>query len=136
LIGLVIATHGRLGEALLKTAELIVGPANNCLTVQVELDLSPDELKSQMEKAIETQDQGQGVLILTDLFGGTPSNISLSFLREDRVDILSGANLPMLIRALQQRAKPEMTVKALALDSRDYARKGINVAGDMLGRGR
>jgi PTS system mannose-specific IIA component len=134
LIGLVIATHGRLGEELLKTAELIIGPVDNCRTVPVELDLSPDALKSQMEKAIKTQDQGQGVLILTDMFGGTPSNISLSFLREDQVDVLSGANLPMLLRACQQREKPEMTLRTLALDSRDYARKGINMAGDMLGK--
>jgi PTS system mannose-specific IIA component len=134
LIGLVIATHGNLGTELLKTAELIIGPVENCLTVPVELDLSPDELKERMEKAIAKQEQGQGVLILTDMFGGTPSNISLSFLKEDKVDVLSGANLPMILRACQQREKPDVTLRALAMDSRDYARKGINMAGDMLGK--
>jgi PTS system mannose-specific IIA component len=134
LIGLVIATHGRLGEELLRTAELIIGTVENCLTIPVELDLSPDELKTRMEAAIQSQDQGQGVLILTDMFGGTPSNISLSFLKEERVDILTGANLPMLLRACQQREKPDATLRSLALDSRDYARKGINMAGDMLGK--
>jgi PTS system mannose-specific IIA component len=133
-IGLVIATHGQLGTELLKTAELIIGPVENCLTVPVELDLSPDQLKAQMEKAIQTQDRGQGVLILTDMFGGTPSNISLSFLKEEQVDVLSGANLPMLLRACQLREKPDMTLRILAMDSRDYARKGINMAGDMLGK--
>ncbi|MDR2142652.1 MAG: PTS sugar transporter subunit IIA [Deltaproteobacteria bacterium] len=134
MIGLVIATHGRLGEELLRTAELIIGTVENCLTIPVELDLSPDELKTRMEAAIQSQDQGQGVLILTDMFGGTPSNISLSFLKEERVDILTGANLPMLLRACQQREKPDATLRSLALDSRDYARKGINMAGDMLGK--
>jgi PTS system mannose-specific IIA component len=134
LIGLVIATHGRLGEELLKTAELIIGPVENCLTVPVELDLSPDELKERLEKALASRDQGQGVLILTDMFGGTPSNISLSFLKEDKVEVLSGANLPMLLRACQQRNKADVTLRSLALDSREYARKGINMAGDMLGK--
>jgi PTS system mannose-specific IIA component len=123
-----------LGEELVKTAELIVGAIKDCLTVPVDLDLSPDELMKQMERAIASQDQGQGVLILTDLFGGTPSNISLSFLKDDRVDVLSGANLPMLIRACHQRAKPETTLNSLALNVRDYARKGIKMAGDMLGK--
>ncbi|MDR1609121.1 MAG: PTS sugar transporter subunit IIA [Deltaproteobacteria bacterium] len=134
MIGLVIATHGRLGEELLKTAELIIGPVENCLTVPVELDLSPDELKERLEKALASRDQGQGVLILTDMFGGTPSNISLSFLKEDKVEVLSGANLPMLLRACQQRNKADVTLRSLALDSREYARKGINMAGDMLGK--
>jgi PTS system mannose-specific IIA component len=120
--------------ALVKAATLITDEMENCLTVPVELDLSPDMLKAQMEKAIQSQNQGQGVLILTDLFGGTPSNISLSFLKGDQVDVLSGVNLPMVLRACQIRDKPAMTLNQLAQECRDYGRKGITLAGDMLGK--
>ncbi|MDR3203556.1 MAG: PTS sugar transporter subunit IIA [Deltaproteobacteria bacterium] len=134
MIGVIIVTHGQLGLELLKTAELIVGGQSKCSTVSIEISLNPDFLRQLVETAIKAQDEGQGVLILTDMFGGTPSNISLSFLEEERVEVLTGANLPMLLRVLQLRVKPERTLSELALDSRDYSRKAINMAGDMLKR--
>jgi PTS system mannose-specific IIA component len=68
------------------------------------------------------------------MFGGTPSNVSLSFLSEGHVEVLTGASLPMLLRAFQQREKPDMSLRDLALDTRDHSRKAINMAGDLLGR--
>jgi PTS system mannose-specific IIA component len=133
-IGIVIVTHGQLGAELHKTAELIVGGQARCRTVAIELNQNPDHLRDLIGRAIQSQESGQGVLILTDMFGGTPSNVSLSFLEEGRVEVLTGASLPMLLRAFQQREKPDMTLHDLALDTRDQARKAINMAGDLLGR--
>ncbi|MDR1546803.1 MAG: PTS sugar transporter subunit IIA [Deltaproteobacteria bacterium] len=134
MIGIVIVTHGQLGAELHKTAELIVGGQARCRTVAIELNQNPDHLRDLIGRAIQSQESGQGVLILTDMFGGTPSNVSLSFLEEGRVEVLTGASLPMLLRAFQQREKPDMTLHDLALDTRDQARKAINMAGDLLGR--
>jgi PTS system mannose-specific IIA component len=134
LIGIIIVTHGQLGAELHKTAELIIGSLEKCQTVSVEMNLNPDYLRSLIEKAIKEQDHGQGVLILTDMFGGTPSNISLSFLAEGRIEVLTGASLPMLLRAFHLREKPDMTLKDLALDTMEYSRKAIHMASDLLGR--
>ncbi|MDR2443929.1 MAG: PTS sugar transporter subunit IIA [Deltaproteobacteria bacterium] len=139
MIGVIIVTHGQLGEELHKTAKLIVGERESsgsegerCLTVAIEMNLNPDYLMDLIAKAIKTQDRGQGVLILTDMFGGTPSNISLSFLEEGRVEVLTGVNLPMLLRVFQLREKPSMTLAELANDAMEYARKAVINAGKLL----
>ena len=140
MIGVIIVTHGRLGEELHKTAKLIVGETEGsggrerCRTVAVEMNLNPDTLRDLVGQAIKSQDDGRGVLVLTDMFGGTPSNVSLSFLEEGKVEVLTGVSLPMLLRVFQSREKPGMTLSDLAADVSEYSRKAVVVAGTLLGR--
>ncbi len=131
MIGIVIVTHGLLGQEILKTAEFIVGGLDACATVSVDGSRGPDALRQAVDEAIRHVDRGVGVLVLTDMFGGTPSNISLAFLEEGRVEVLTGVNLPMLIKAVQLRDKSGLTATAQTIG--DYARKSINVAGELLG---
>ena len=133
MIGLVIVTHGSLGQELLKTAEFIIGGLEGCLTVSIDSVRSPESLREAVGAAIEALDKGAGVLVLTDMFGGTPSNISLSFLAEGRVEVLSGVNLPMLLKAVQLRERSVLSEAAQIIG--DYGRKSINVAGELLGQG-
>lgn len=132
MLGLVIATHGRLGAELVKTAEFILGGLDNCLSVSIDGNGSPEMMRKEIEAAIKTVNQGYGVLLLTDMFGGTPSNLSLSFLSVDEVEVLTGANLPMLIKAAQVREKMSLLEAAQAIG--DYGRRSITVAGEILGR--
>lgn len=132
MIGLVIVTHGTLGQELLKTAEYIVGGLEGCLTVSIDVARSPEAMRDSIGGAIKALDRGLGVLVLTDMFGGTPSNLSLSFLEKDRVEVLSGVNLPMLLKAVQLRDKGTLAEAAQTVG--DYGRKSINVAGELLGR--
>jgi PTS system mannose-specific IIA component len=141
-IGVVIVTHGRLGEELHKTAKLIIGETEGtgererCRTVAVEMNLNPDSLRDLVGEAIKSQDSGQGALVLTDMFGGTPSNVSLSFLEEGRVEVLTGVSLPMLLRVFQQREKPAITLDELAADATEYSRKSVVIAGKLLSQRR
>jgi len=132
MIGLVIVTHGSLGHEILKTAEFIIGGLEGCLTVSIDSVRSPESLREAVGVAIRTLDKGDGVLVLTDMFGGTPSNISLSFLEDGRVEVLSGVNLPMLLKAVQLRERSVLSEAAQAIG--EYGRKSINVAGDLLGQ--
>jgi len=97
MIGIVIVTHGRLAEELLAAAELIVGKIEGCISVSISPDEDMDKAEARIGSAIRKVNQGQGALILTDLFGGTPSNLSLTFLEAGQVEVLSGVNLPMLL---------------------------------------
>jgi len=134
MIGLVLVTHGTLGHELLKTAEFIIGGLEGCLAVSIDSVRSPESLREAVGAAIAALDKGDGVLVLTDMFGGTPSNISLSFLETDRVEVLSGANLPMLLKAVQLRDRALLSEAAQAIG--ECGRKSINVAGELLGQGR
>jgi PTS system mannose-specific IIA component len=133
-IGVVIVTHCRLGEELHNAAKFILGESDRCCTVAVELETSSEALQHLVAQAIESQNAGQGVLVLTDMFGGTPSNVSLSFLKEGEVEVLTGASLPMLLRAFQQRHKPEMTLAEMAVDVSEYSRKAVAIGGQFLSK--
>jgi PTS system mannose-specific IIA component len=105
--GLVIVTHYRLGEEFLQALRLIVPDAPPITAVSVDPTQSVDEMREAIAKALRGADAGDGVLVLTDMFGGTPSNISLSFLDEHRVEVVTGLNLPMLIKlATMTEKKP------------------------------
>ena len=134
MIGIVIVTHGLLAQEVLKTAEFILGSLEACATVSIDNGRGPDALRLAISEAIEGVSKGKGVLVLTDMFGGTPSNISLSFLEEGKVEVLTGVNLPMLIKAVQIRDKVDLDEAARTVG--DYARKSITVAGEILGRGK
>lgn len=98
MIGVVVVAHGQLAQELLKTTEMIVGPLENFAAVSVNAERDAGAERQAIEEAIRKVDRGSGVLLLTDLFGGTPSNICLSFLKEMKVEVVSGVNLPMLIK--------------------------------------
>ena len=109
MIGILIVTHSQLGNALLEAAEFILGEKPEAVTpVSINLNESADKLRQKIVDGIKTVKKDQGVLILTDMFGGTPSNLSYSFLEEGRVEVLSGVNLPVLIKAVDARSKMEL----------------------------
>ncbi len=129
-VGVVVVTHYRLGEEFLQALRLIVPEAPDFQTVAIEPDQPVSAMYESISKALKAADQGEGVLVLTDMFGGTPSNISLSFLHEHRVEVVTGVNLPMLIKLATLR--DEKSVEDLAHFIRDYGKRNISVASDLL----
>ena len=132
MIGVLITTHGNLGSELIKAAELIRGSLKGIVHVSVDQTKGVEDLKKEISTAIKKLDQGQGVLILTDLFGGTPSNISLSFLKEGKVEVITGVNLPMLLKLPDIREG--MQLKEFARLIKDYGIKNISLASDILSK--
>jgi PTS system mannose-specific IIA component len=131
MIGLVIVTHSGLGEALIEAAESIVeGPLGAATAVSVDLRQSAEQMREKINTGIKAVDQGRGVLILTDMFGGTPSNLSLSFLEEGRIEVLTGVNLPVVIRAAKMRKDKNLSELAESLQA--YGRKSISLASSVL----
>ena len=104
MIGLVLVTHAGLATALKSSAEMIVGAIENCTTVEVFPDELADDIMARVVAAVEAVQSG-GAIILTDLFGGTPSNMAMSFLKEGFIEVVTGVNLPMLIKLTQSREK-------------------------------
>lgn len=131
LIGVVAASHCMLAQEMLAAAEMIVGPLRNCKAVCFKPAQSVDELIKLMGDAIKEVDQGQGVLILTDLFGGTPANISLSF-QGPKVEVICGMNLPMLIKLAGCRNGHNLREAASLL--KEYGQRHISLAGEVLSR--
>ena len=130
MVGVVLVTHPNLGEEFIRSAELICGKLPNLATVSIETRKGGDELRREIAEAIRSVDSGEGVLILTDMFGGTPSNMSLAFLSEGRVEVVTGLNLPMLIKisnCREGRSLPE-----LAKMVRDAGQRNINLASEIL----
>jgi len=132
-IGVVIVTHYRLGEEFLQALRLIVPEPPDFRSVAIAPDQSADEMRAAIDQALREADQGQGVLVLTDMFGGTPSNISLSFLDDRRVEVVTGLNLPMLIKLATLRE--EKSLEDLAIFIKDYGRRNISVAREILPEG-
>jgi len=131
MIGITIVTHRQLGDALIDTAGFILGNKPDAV-VSVSIDISEkvDALRSDIAKAIKTVQQEKGVLVLTDMFGGTPSNLSYSFLEEGKVEVISGVNLPILIKAVGSRDKMALTDLAVHLEA--YGKKSISMASGIL----
>ena len=130
-IGVVLVTHYRLGEELLHALRLIVPDAPEFQAVSIEPAQGVDQMRSAIEVALKQADQGSGVLVLTDMFGGTPSNISLSFLNDhSAVEVVTGVNLPMLIK-LATGVDPE-SLEDLATFIKEYGRRNISVASEIL----
>jgi mannose PTS system EIIA component len=129
MIGILIAAHQDLGVALRRAAEGIVGEMQGVETISLRYDEPPGEGRKRIQEALGRLDDGQGVLILTDMFGGTPSNMCLPFLDAGRVEVLTGVNLPMLVKA--QSARAEMGLEELAPFLRDYAARNIALASEL-----
>ena len=132
MIGTLITTHGNLGNELIKSAELIKGPLADILHVSVDQTKNVEDLKKEISNAIKKLDKGKGVLILTDLFGGTPSNISLSFIKEGKVEVLTGVNLPMVLKLSE--VKEDMTLRDFACLIKNYGEKNIMLASEILSK--
>ena len=130
MIGLLIVTHCDLGKELLNAAEFIVGRIDAVDTMAITETSGTDLLRKKIESKVNALESGDGVLILTDMFGGTPSNLSLSFLKEGKFEVLTGVNLPMIIAIVQNR--PGSTVTALAEKARDAGKIGISLASKLL----
>ena len=129
-VGVLIVSHYRLGEEMLQALRLIVPDTPPFRAVGVEPNQSVEEMRSAIAQALAAVDTGDGVLILTDMFGGTPSNISLSFLEEHRIEVVTGINLPMLIKlATLTEDKP---VEELAIFVKEYGQRNISVASELL----
>ena len=129
-IGVVIVTHYRLGGEFVQALRKIVPEVPPFLSVAIDPDQTVDKMRSLIADAIKNAEQGAGVLILTDMFGGTPSNISLSFLEENVVAVVTGMNLPMLIKLATLRK--ELPLAELATFIKDYGRRNISVASEIL----
>jgi PTS system mannose-specific IIA component len=127
-----ITTHGNLGSELIKSAELIRGSLKGIVHVSIDQTKGVEDLKKEISTAIKKLDQGRGVLILTDLFGGTPSNISLSFLKEGKVEVITGVNLPMLLKLPDIREG--MVLKEFAQVVKEYGIKNISLASEILSK--
>lgn len=131
MVGILVITHGDLGQELIKAAELIKGKYDGVLPVSVDSNKGVEDIKKEITTAIKKVDKGDGVLILTDLFGGTPSNIALSFLKEGKVEVVTGVNLPMLLKL---DIRKEKNLADLSYFIKDYGRKNISLASEILKR--
>lgn len=131
MIGVIIVTHAEFGETLRKAAEGIVGRQEQCLTFSVTTDLGMNSIVEALDEGIKNVDTGQGVIILTDMFGGTPSNLSLSFLGTRRLEVITGVNLPLLLKIFSNR---ELSLDQLAKQAKLAGQQGILVAGEVLKR--
>jgi PTS system mannose-specific IIA component len=131
MIGIVIVTHCQLGEALIGAAEFILGSRPESLeSVSIDLNENAEKLRDKIVQGIKSVKGQEGVLILTDMFGGTPSNLSYSFLEEGRIEVLSGVNLPILIQAVGTREK--LNLDELAINIESFGKKSISLASGIL----
>ena len=130
MIGLVLVTHGRLAEEFRHAVEHVVGAQHSFETVSIGADDDMEERRREIVDAVARADGGTGVIILTDMFGGTPSNLAISVMETGRVEVIAGMNLPMLIKLTSVRVNDDM---AAALEGAQMAgRKYINVASQVL----
>jgi PTS system mannose-specific IIA component len=131
MIGIVIVTHSQLGDALIEAAEFIIGKKPEALvSVSIDLNESAEVLRARIAKGIKKVKSKDGVLILTDMFGGTPSNLSYSFLEEGHIEVISGVNLPILIQAVNTRKKMDLDKLAVKLEK--FGKKSISLASSIL----
>jgi PTS system mannose-specific IIA component len=131
MIGIVVASHSNMGQALVSAAEMILGPQTHIETVTINREDGVDAIRNRFAQAIALAKDVDGrVLILTDLFGGTPSNIGFSFLEPGKVEVLTGVNLPMLLKAFTNRSN--LSLAEIAADLKNYARSSIMVASEVL----
>lgn len=130
MIGLLIISHCDLGREFLNAAELILGRLEAADAIAITQTTESEEVLKEISKKLKALDRGDGVLVLTDMFGGTPSNLSLSFLEEERVEVLTGVNLPMVVAVAQDRAR--LSLSELGEKAQQAGRRSIALAGKLL----
>ena len=128
-VGVLVVTHGEFGAALLDAAQMILGPLAGVAAVSVQVSKGVEEILVALKAGVASLESGLGVIVLTDLFGGTPTTLSLSLLKSGNLEVVSGVNLPMLLKVLQCR---QMKLPELASQARSAGQDGIKVPGEML----
>jgi PTS system mannose-specific IIA component len=131
MIGMVLVTHGALAVEFKSALEHVVGPQEQVETVAIGPDDDMEERRNDILKCVDAADQGQGVVILTDMFGGTPSNLAISIMQQREVEVIAGVNLPMLVKLARVRA--DLEIKQAVNEAAEAGRKYINVASETLG---
>jgi len=131
MVGLVVATHGRLADELVSTAEQIVGKLESAATCSIDPGMSPEEIQNSISRAISSVDSGQGVIVFADLFGGTPCNLSLTLTRHHNLEVITGINLPMLLKANSLRSEI-FPLPQLAAALASYGQKNITCASALM----
>ncbi|MBL8629898.1 MAG: PTS sugar transporter subunit IIA [Rhodospirillaceae bacterium] len=134
MIGLVLVTHGRLAVELVAAMEHVVGPQTQVASVCIGPEDDMERRRQDIMKAVEGVNAGSGVVVLTDMFGGTPSNLAISIMENAPVEVIAGVNLPMLIKLASVRGAEDLA-NAVA-QAQDAGRKYINVASALLGQGK
>ena len=132
LVGGVIVTHGHLGSEFLAAAEMIVGPLPHVTQASIDWHDDVDVARHELESAIARVSQGRGVLLLTDMFGGAPMDIASMFLGDAGIEVVTGVNLPMIIKLAKQDSAESLT--EIAERIRDSGKDGIHLAGELLPR--
>jgi PTS system mannose-specific IIA component len=132
MIGMVLVTHGKLAEEFVNAMEHVVGHQDGVATICIAPDDDMERRRKEIAKAITAVDSGDGAILLTDLFGGTPSNLAISLMRAGKVEVIAGINLPMLIRLA--KARNCMGLVEAASAARDAGRNYITVASEYLGQ--
>jgi len=130
MIGLLIVTHCDLGKEFLNAAEFIVGSVEAVEVISITQTSDSEKIRKMIEDKITILNKGDGIIILTDMFGGTPSNLSLSFLKEEKVEVLTGVNLPMVIAIIQHRSN--LGLSELAETAQEAGKASISLAGKLL----
>ena len=130
MIGLVVVTHGRLAVELIAALEHVVGPQSAVRTICIDPDDDMEKRRKEILSSVEEVDSGKGVILLTDMFGGTPSNLAISIMEQTNVEIIAGVNMPMLIKLASNRKAGSL--KKVALEAQDAGRKYINIASGLL----
>ncbi|MDD2966472.1 MAG: PTS sugar transporter subunit IIA [Desulfovibrionaceae bacterium] len=128
-VGIIIVAHADYGSAILRMAEFILGPVADCSSISVDVALEVSETVGRLNDAAQRLDKGAGVIILTDMFGGTPTNLALSLLSSHNVEVVTGVNLPMVLKVIASRTLP---LAELARTAGEAGKNGIVVAGSML----
>lgn len=132
MIGVVVVSHGRLADEFVAATEHVVGPMDAFVAVCIGPDDDMEKRRADIRDAIADVDRGEGVLVLTDMFGGTPSNLAMSVMNTGNVEVLSGVNLPMLIKLAEVRG--ELSLKEAAKVAAEAGRKYINIASELLAK--
>ena len=131
-VGGVIVTHAHLASELIATAEMIVGPIPHVTPASIDWHDDIDVARQELERAIARVSQGSGVLLLTDMFGGAPTDVASMFLDDSEIEVVTGVNLPMILKLAE--AQPDQTLTEVARGIRDSGKEGIHLAGELLAR--
>ena len=130
MIGVVLVTHGNLAKEFLAICEHIMGPQERIETVCIAAGDDMERRREDIMRAVETVDSGSGVVILTDMFGGTPSNLAISVMNSDKIEVLAGMNLPMIIKLISVRGA--LPLSQVVLQAQESGRKYVNIARNLL----
>ena len=131
MIGVVLVTHGNLATELVKVMEHVVGPQDQLKTITIDPDDDMEKRREDILNSVQFVDKGLGVIILTDMFGGTPSNLAISIMEQAKIDIIAGVNLPMLIKLASVRSTE--TISDAVAQAREAGQKYIMIASQVLG---